>query len=1129
MFKKKQDSTDKAIQPEKERPFDSATPPFPIIGIGASAGGLEALEIFLRNVPARCGVAFVIVQHLDPVHKDMMVELLQRVTVLPVVQVTDRLQLEVNHVYVIPPNKAMSLLHGVLHLLDPVERRGLRLPVDFFFHSLADDLKQKSIGVILSGMGSDGTLGLRAIKEKGGAVFVQELSSAKFDGMPRSAIDAGLADIVAPVGELPVKILAWLKHLPSACKHRLPMEEKVLSGLEKVVILLRVHTGQDFSLYKKSTIYRRIERRMGIHQIEKIADYVHFLQENPHETELLFKELLIGVTSFFRDPAAWELLKLRVIPSLLAARPVGGVLRAWVAGCSTGEEAYSLAIAFKEVIETVKPSRNFRLQIFATDLDKDAIDKARTGHFALNIADDLSQERLLQFFERDDHCYRISRKIREMVVFAPQNIVMDPPFTKIDLLICRNLLIYLEPGLQKKLLPLFHYSLNPEGILFLGSAESLGSLTHLFKPLDAKIRLFTKIQSGIPEPLSLPFSLTHTPPSRQIVAVDQSTSPTPVINLQAITDQFLLQHYTPAAVLTNEQGDITYISGHTGKYIEPAAGKANWNIFAMAREGLRYELNLMFGSLHHHKGIIKRSGVKIGSNGGALTINLTVELLEKPDALRGQVLTVFTDVESFANDNAKAQSTDANSSERAPALLHQELSHALDEMVSIREEMQTSQEELKSTNEEMQSANEELQSTNEELTTSKEEMQSMNEEMQTVNHELQSKVSDLSQANNDMKNLLNSTDIATLFLDDLLNIRRFTTRTATIIKLIASDVGRPITDIVTDLHYPELADDARQVLHSLVFSEKEVPASDGRWFIVKIMPYRTHENKIVGLVITFTDISTAKKLEESLRESEERFKAAIESSDFIVSAVDKALRYTWIYGPHQDFNTSALIGKRDDELPDMQNVADLMAVKRKVLATGETVYKDLTLTCSDASFRYYRLVAKPLRCASGEIIGVRTVTADNTARREAEVALQESKDSFHLLFEVLSEGTVLLDADGKILLANREAESILGFSREEMQGKKSNELRWKTVREDGSDFSFNDHPAFLALSPNQTVGEVVMGVFQPGHNCCRWIKIKALPWFRQGKGTPVQVCMTFIEIKSFRAGPDTFVTQKKPS
>ncbi len=1099
---------------------------FPIVGIGASAGGLEALELFLKNIPPMCGVAFVIVQHLDPSRKDMMVELLQRVTALPVVQVIDRLKIEPAHIYVIPPNKDMSLLHGTLHLLDPLEPRGMRLPIDFFFRSLALDLQEQSIGVILSGMGSDGSLGLRAIKEKGGGIFVQEPSSAKFDGMPRSAIDLCLVDVVAPVEELPGKILAWLNHLPSLLKLPLPLEEKALSGLDKVLILLRVQTGQDFSLYKKSTIYRRIERRMGIHQIERIIDYVRFLQENPHETELLFKELLIGVTCFFRDPAAWELLKLNVISSLLAVRPIGGVLRAWVVGCSTGEEAYSLAIIFREAIEAVKPHRNVRLQIFATDLDKDAIDKARAGYFPLNIAADILPERLLRFFERDDHGYRIAREIRETVVFAPQNVIMDPPFTKLDILICRNLLIYLEQELQKKLLPLFHYSLNQDGLLFLGSAESVGSLNNLFKPLDATNRIFRKHSSGVrPEPLALPFSFSHTQlPFRGVVA-DQPKSQTPAINLQAITDQFLLQHYTPAAVLTNDQGDILYISGHTGKYLEPAAGKANWNIFAMAREGLRNELNFLFVSVHHLKGVVTKSGVNIGPNGGAQKVNLTVELLEKPDALCGLLLVVFTEYKSVAGDGATAHPQVADSEDGLHGLLQQELNQALDEILSIREEMQTSQEELKSTNEEMQSANEELQSTNEELTTSKEEMQSMNEELQTVNHELRTKVRDLSDANNDMTNLLNSTDIATLFLDDVLHIRRFTTRTASIFKLIASDVGRPITDIVTDLHYRALADDAKEVLHSLVFCEKEVSATEGRWFTVKIMPYRTHENRIVGLVITFTDITIAKKLEESLRESEELFRVAIESADIIVAGVDKELRYTWLYNPHHEFNASASIGKRDDEFPEMQNTAELMEVKRKVLATGETVRRDLAMTSSDGSLRFYKFVAKPQRNADDKVKGVITVAVDCTARKEAEMAQQESEDRLHFLFEAISEGALLLDAEGKILLVNREAERILGFSRHEMLGKTLDELRWKTVREDGSDFLFKEHAAFLALRTAQSVKDLVIGFFQLGHNSCRWLKINALPWFRTGVVTPSQLCITFVEM----AHPDTFIeTQNNP-
>ena len=475
-------------QPETQSPpHDEGGPRsraagFPIVGIGASAGGLEALELFLGKVPEGSGMAFVVVQHLDPTHKAMMVELLQRSTTMQVIQVKDRTRVRPDCVYVIPPNKDMSILHGALHLLPRSPPRGLRLPIDFFFRSLADDRQNQSIGVILSGMGSDGTLGLRAIKEKAGVVFVQEPASAKFDGMPRSAVDAGLADVVAPVEELPGKIVAFLQHAPLSDKPGLAQDDKAQSGLEKVVILLRAQTGHDFSLYKKTTVYRRIERRMGIHQIERIATYVRFLQENPQELELLFKELLIGVTNFFRDPAVWEQVKPEVIPAYWPeARPVRH--------CGPG---YPAARPGRRLIPWPSSSRRrwknssrpgmLTLQIFATDLDRDAIEKAREGVFPDNIAADVSPERLDRFFIRGDRGYQVAKSIREMVIFAPQNIIMDPPFTKLDILSCRNLLIYLTQELQKKLLPLFHYSLNPGGFLLLGSAETIGDYTDLFAP-----------------------------------------------------------------------------------------------------------------------------------------------------------------------------------------------------------------------------------------------------------------------------------------------------------------------------------------------------------------------------------------------------------------------------------------------------------------------------------------------------------------------------------------------------------------------------------------------------------------------------------------------------------------------
>jgi two-component system CheB/CheR fusion protein len=865
------------IEREDSLSEPAETVPFPVIGIGSSAGGLEALELFLKNVPSSCGMAFVIVQHLDPTHKGIMVELLQRATAMPVCQVSDNLKIEPDHVYLIPPNQDMSILHGILYLLDMVKPRGLRLPIDFFFRSMADDLKQHSIGVILSGMGSDGTLGLRAIKEKGGGVFVQEPASSKFDGMPRSAVDEGLADVIAPVEILPSKIMSYVKHIPVISKPALTIEEKALSSLKKIIILLRTQTGHDFSLYKKNTIYRRIERRMGIHEIEKISNYVRFLQENPHEIELLFKELLIGVTSFFRDADAWEFLKKEVIPLILASHPSGGVVRAWVAGCSTGEEAYSLAIVFREVFASRKHIGNFKLQIFATDLDKDAIDKARSGFYPPNITADVSPERIRQYFEKTDRGYRASREIRENIVFAPHNVIMDPPFSKLDILVCRNLLIYMEQELQKKLMRLFHYSLNPGGFLFLGTAETVGSNGQLFQPLDSKVRLFRHLhQATKPEPVDLPAYFTGYLQSAPHISDTQVKPTTSEFDLKSISEKLLLQYYTPAAVLTNTNGDILYVSGRTGNYLEPAAGKANLNIFAMARDGIRYELNRLFGNVLRQKGEISKKGVVVETNGETHIVDLTVKLIEKPDSLKNMVMIVFADVAKKAQE-ASGQATLADVNNSKLVSLTEELKAAKDEIITIREEMQASEEELKSTNEEMQSANEEMQSSNEELTTSKEEMQSLNEELQTVNQELQSKVTDLSQANNDMKNLLNSTDIATLFLDDDLNIRRFTNRTASIIKLIASDVGRPITDIVTDLQYPALTDDAREVLNTLVFSEKEVSASNDRWFTVKIMPYRTEENRINGLVITFSDISIAKKLEQNLREIEKDLRFLIDT------------------------------------------------------------------------------------------------------------------------------------------------------------------------------------------------------------------------------------------------------------
>ncbi|TRZ74343.1 MAG: PAS domain S-box protein [Bacteroidetes bacterium] len=868
----------KSTVSSKEKTSELDAGQFPIVGIGASAGGLEALEQFLGNVPENSGMAYVVIQHLDPTQKGLLPELLQRISKMKVFQVKDRMVVNPNCVYVIPPNTSMSILKGVLHLFEPIEARGLRLPIDFFLQSLADNRKELSVGVILSGMGSDGSLGLRAIKEKNGLVMVQDPATAKFDSMPRNAIDTVLVDIVAPANELPARLIDFLKHIP-VVKSDLDIEIEDKSALEKIIILLQTHTGNDFSLYKKNTVYRRIERRMGVHKIDKLFSYVRFLQENPKEVNILFKELMIGVTNFFRDTLVWEKLSETVIPNIIGNLQAGSILRAWIPGCSTGEEAYSLAIVFKEALEKINPHGGFSLQIFATDLDNEAIEIARKGIFPANIATYVSPDRLNRFFIKTDDGYRVNTEIREKVVFAKHNIIMHPPFTKIDILSCRNLLIYMDNELQKKLLGLFHYSINPEGIMLLGSSETLRTQSHLFTPVDAKLKIFKRsVTNLIPALFDFPASFSRT----KMTNVENQIPAKSTLNIQTLAEQLLLQHFSSAGVLVNENGDIIYISGRTGKFLEPAVGKANMNIFAMLREGLRNEFPVAFRKAITKKEAVVLRNIKVGTNGGTQNLNVNIQWIDKPEPLNGMVMIIFTDVPEIPDIKLQAKKGVKTLISISQSELEKELQNAREEIQNTFEEMQTSQEELKSTNEEFQSTNEELQSTNEELMTSKEEMQSLNEELQTVNAELQSKVDDFSRVNNDMKNLLNSTDIATLFLDKELNIRRYTIQATKIFKLIKSDIGRPFTDLVSDLIYPELATDALEVLRALVFIQKQIPAKDGRWFSIRIMPYRTFDDRIDGLVITFINLSDLKQVEVKLHETEQIHLLLLNSSSDVI-------------------------------------------------------------------------------------------------------------------------------------------------------------------------------------------------------------------------------------------------------
>lgn len=841
-----------------------------IVGIGASAGGLVALEDFLRQIPPKSGMAYLVVQHLDPTQKAMLAELLQRVTPMPVREAQNSKLIEPDCVYVIPPNTELSISNGALHLDKPSEPRGLRLPINILFSSLARAQSERSIAVVLSGMGSDGTLGLQAVKALGGLIVVQQPDTAQFDSMPRAAIASGCADIIAAPAALPGLIFDYLARLkperpansPSASENA-PLLGEQVNSLEEIFKLLQDRTRHDFSNYKPNTLNRRIERRMAIHAIETPALYAAFLRNNHQETDLLFKELLIGVTSFFRDPLVWQQLVDFTLPELLARRSPGDALRAWVVGCSTGEEAYSLAIAFTEVTERLSRYRQCSLQIFASDLSPDAIATARRGQYPSSISEVVSPERLKQFFTAHDGYYRISKRIRDSVLFAQHDVILDPPFTKLDLLSCRNLMIYFDATLQRRLLPLFHYSLRPGGVVVLGSSETIGRFNQLFSTLESKLRLYLR-QDNVPGN-NPDFLLKSLPSLKKIkkeapMPASSNTETNPVDSLQAAADRVLLQVYAPAAVVVSSTGDIVYISGRTGKYLEPAAGKANWNFHAMVSEGLRAPLAAALKLAATQLEPVHLPHLRTQLSDAAQIVDVTVQAIREPAAMQDMLMIVFRDVTVVPAGRSRRKSEIALQTSHAA-----EVKQCRDEIQTLREETRASKEELQSANEELQSTNEELQSANEELTTSKEEMQSMNEELQTINAEMHTKLDDLAMAQSDLKNLLNSTDIAMLFLDKKLNVRRYTERASKIINLRESDVGRPLSDLTTSLQYPTLQDDANDTVRTLVISEKQILTSDARWFSVRIMPYRRIDNVIDGAVITFVDITETKALESRLR------------------------------------------------------------------------------------------------------------------------------------------------------------------------------------------------------------------------------------------------------------------------
>ena len=932
----------------KTNPAVSAPDPgFPVVGIGASAGGLAAFEAFFSAIPADSdsGMAFVLVQHLAPEHKSLLVDLVKRYTRMQVFEVEDGVEVQPNCVYIIPPNRDLAFLHGALHLLEPVLPRGQHLPIDFFFRSLAQDQHENAICVILSGTGRDGTQGARAIKGEGGMVMVQKPESAEFDGMPSNVIATGLVDYILPVAEMPAVLIAYVTHIfGKTVRSHLIAVPRSEDLLKKIFILLRTQTGHDFSQYKQNTINRRIERRMTIHQITELDDYVRYLQQTPQELNGLFQELLIGVTNFFRDPDAFCALETKAIPQLLADKPSGATIRVWTCGCSTGEEAYSIAILLQEQMEALR--QHFKVQLFATDIDSQAIDAARIGAYPASIAIDISAERLARFFtlQADGVTFRVNKNIRDMVIFSEHDVIKDPPFSKLDLITCRNLLIYMNGELQKKVIPLFHYALRVGGMLLLGTSETVGEFEEIFAPLDRQWKLYQRKDevAGVYRPIMRRFQPVHPEGGMGMRPIGHIPEQVSKSLLRELTERMLLQRYAPVGALVNGRGEIFYLHGRTGRFLEPPPGEASLNILKMAREGLHHDLTTALYQAVTHKEPVSHPGLRVKTNGDFTAVNLTVLPVGAPffdESGSGPAATeqtLYLVVFEDTPDRKSGLSGELNAA--APAVsVGQEQADIDGRIAALRQELETKEqylqrsiEELDSSNEEMQSVNEELQSTNEELETSQEELQSVNEELATVNAELQAKVVDLSRANNDMNNLLAGTDIGIAFVDHHLRIQRFTPAITQVINLIPSDLGRPLGHIVTNLSgYDSLVGDVQTVLNTLVPKEIEVQTTGGVWFLLRIRPYRTLENVIEGAVITFVNIMEQRQAREMMRRSA----AIIEDSHDAILLQDLKGRilawnrsaqrmYGWSESEALAMNVSTLVpeGLQENELARVQQL-----------------------------------------------------------------------------------------------------------------------------------------------------------------------------------------------------------------
>ncbi|HWC73148.1 MAG TPA: chemotaxis protein CheB [Gemmatimonadales bacterium] len=1063
--------------------------PFPVVCVGASAGGLEAFTQLLEAMPTDTGMAFVLVSHLSPSYASHLAEILSRATPMPVNEVKDEPRVQPNRVYVIPPDRSMIISNGVLKLLPRREVRGQHHPVDLFLESLAADQRHKSIAVILSGTGSDGTLGLDEIKAAGGITFAQDQSAA-YEGMPRSAELAGSVDFVLPPAGIAHELTEIARHAyvsPEAPPLAQPQPTEA-PHISRILNLLHQAMGVDFSHYKMTTLNRRIARRMALQKLDALADYAEFLRSRPAEVEALFQDILISVTSFFRDPDTFELLKSKLFPRITAQHSPGEPIRMWVVGCSTGEEAYSLAIMFSEFMD--REGRVWPVQIFATDLNGASVERARLGLYPKSISERLSPERLRRYFYEVDGKYRVAKSIRDMCIFAKHNIAADPPFSRMDLISCRNLLIYLEPVLQQHLMPILHYALKPTGFLWLGASETTGPFRELFEAEDAKHRFYLKKPNATRVPV--PILLTRPPGERRVPLELPANQGRRGDDVQREADRILLARYTPPGVVVTDELEILQYRGDTGPYLAPASGRASLNLLKMLREGLLLPVRTAIARAKRENSAIRKEGVRVRSNGGTRVVDVEIVPVKMPRAERFWYLVMFHESQLQPDREPKAEAPDREV-EQETKQLKQELVATKEYLQSVIEQQEAANEELQSANEEVQSANEELQSINEEIETSKEEIQSSNEELATVNEELQTRNAELGQSNNDLMNLLASVQMAIVMLGPDLRIRRFTPMAEKMLNLIATDVGRPITDIKLNVDVPDLEQILVEVVETVQPYQREVQDKNGRWHSLRVRPYRTLDNRIDGAVVVLVDIDSIKTTAESLRVGSERLRIMYDRAPVGIFETDLEGRFIRVNDKFCELtgrSRELLLTLRSQEITHPDDVsADVDAFERIASGAVPSVRREKRYIREDGQVVWVELHRFSVPDAEGRPAFTVGIAEDISERKETETTLRRREARFRAL---MNSAPVLIWVTGTegMEYVNQAYLEFLGVESQEVLG---NAWTYFLHPEDREAYLAAYERAQSALQPFEHQFR-----FRRGDGEYRWMMVVALPQFGAG-------------------------------